>query len=191
MIETVPSTTQPSRSNQQYPPVNLWQTNDSTSQQQQQQQLFMSGIQRPFPGLPASVQSTSSSIAQLTNANPLIISGSSSTYLPSYPNLNTNSTATNTFLDDQANLNRHFPSLDTNLGPIDLGVGTQFQTGTNSTNSFYSQRTHTSPSAAAVFPPNFGYVQPSFNHLHHHHHHHLTSNVVDDTSFLIQNPSLT
>lgn len=166
IIETVPSTNQPSRANQQYPPPNLWQPNDSTSQQQQ---IFMSGIQRPFPGLASSVQqpSTTQSIG---------IPTTSSSYL-------TNNT---TFLDDQ---NRHFPNLDPNLVSIDLVAPTQFQTTNNSTNCYYpSQRTHTSPSATTSFSQLFGYVPPSYNN--HHHHHHLSSNV-DDTSLLIQNPSLT
>jgi hypothetical protein len=189
IIETVPSANQPSRANQQYPPPNLWQPNDSTSQQQQ---IFMSGIQRPFPGLAPPVQQPvlSSSIATLNNTNSMGIPGGPSSYLTNYPGLN--STANNTFLDDQTNLSRHFPNLDANLAPIDLGVPVQFQTTANATNSFYpSQRTHTSPSsvAAAAFPPAFGYLPPSFNH-HHHHHHHLSSNV-DDANFLIQNPSLT
>lgn len=191
IIETVPSTNQPSRANQQYPPPNLWQPNDSTSQQQQ---IFMSGIQRPFPGLAPHVQQpvSSSSIAPLNNTNSMGIPGGPSSYLTNYSGLN--STANNTYLDDQTNLSRHFPNLDANLAPLDLGVPVQFQTTANSTNSFYpSQRTHTSPSsvvaAAAAFPPAFGYVPPSFNH-HHHHHHHLSSNV-DDANFLIQNPSLT
>jgi dual specificity tyrosine-phosphorylation-regulated kinase 1 len=177
IIETVPSTNQPSRANQQYPPPNLWQPNESTSQQQQ---IFMSGIQRPFPGLASSIQqpTTSSSITQLTNSNAIgIPTTSSSSYLP-------NNT---TYLDDQTNLNRHFPNLDPHLATIDLGVPTQFQTANNSTNSYYpSQRTHTSPSGTASFPQIFGYVPPNFNH----HHHHLSSNV-DDASLLIQNPSLT
>ncbi|CAF1550181.1 unnamed protein product [Rotaria sordida] len=182
IIETVPSTNQPSRANQQYPPPNLWQPNDSTSQQQ----IFMPGIQRPFPGLAPSVQqqSSNSSIAQLTNVNQIGIPTSSSSYLTNYPNVNqTNNT---TFNDDPTNINRHFPIIDTNLASIDLSVPTQFQTTNNSTNSYYpSQRIHTSPSATASFPQFFGYVPPSFNH-----HHHLSSNV-DDASLLIQNPSLT
>jgi hypothetical protein len=140
----------------------------------------MSGIQRPFPGLASSIQqpTTSSSITQLTNSNAIgIPTTSSSSYLP-------NNT---TYLDDQTNLNRHFPNLDPHLATIDLGVPTQFQTANNSTNSYYpSQRTHTSPSATASFSQLFGYIPPSFNH----HHHHLSSNV-DDASLLIQNPSLT
>ncbi len=184
IIETVPSTNQPSRANQQYPPPNLWQPNDSTSQQQQ---IFMSGIQRPFPGLASTIQqpSTSSSITQLTNSNSIGIPTSS--YLANYSNVN--QTTNSTYMDDQTNLNRHFPNLDPSLASIDLGVPTQFQTTTNSTNSYYpSQRTHTSPSATTSFSQLFGYVPPSFNH--HHHHHHLSSNV-DDASLLIQNPSLT
>lgn len=186
IIETVPSTNQPSRANQQYPPPNLWQPNDSNLQQQQQQQIFMSGIQRPFPGL-ASVSSVQqpinpSSIAQLTTGNPI---GGIPTASSSY--LNNNPT---TFLDEPNNLNRHFPNLDPNLASIDLGVPTQFQTNTNSTNSYYpSQRTHTSPSATTSFSQLFNYVPSSFNH--HHHHHHLSSNVDDASSLLIQNPSLT
>jgi hypothetical protein len=136
----------------------------------------MSGIQRPFPGLASSIQqpsTTSSSISQSIG-----IPTTSSSYL----------TNNATFLDDQTNLNRHFPNIDPNLASIDLGVPTQFQTTNNSTNSYYpSQRTHTSPSATTSFSQLFGYVPPSFNH---HHHHHLSSNV-DDTSLLIQNPSLT
>jgi hypothetical protein len=143
----------------------------------------MSGIQRPFPGLASSVQQQTSSLS-LTNTNPIVIlpPPSTSSY---YSNINP--TNNSTFLDDQPNLNRHFPNLDPNLASIDLGVPTQFQTTNNSTNSYYpSQRTHTSPSATASFPQLFGYVPPSFNH----HHHHLSSNV-DDASLLIQNPSLT
>ena len=188
IIETVPSANQPSRANQQYPPPNLWQPNDSTSQQQQ---IFMSGIQRPFPGLAPPVQQpvSSSSMAPLNNTSSMGIPGGPSSYLPNYPGINP--TANNTFLDDQTNLSRHFPNLDANLAPIDLGVPVQFQTAANATNSFYpSQRTHNSPPSAATFPPAFGYAPPSFNHHHPHHHHHLSSNV-DDASFLIQNPSLT
>lgn len=182
IIETVPSTNQPSRANQQYPPPNLWQPNDSNLQQQQQ--IFMSGIQRPFPGLASASsvqQTTNPSIAQLANINPLGgIPSASSSYLNNNP----------PFLDESNNLNRHFPNLDPNLASIDLGVPTQFQTNTNSTNSYYpSQRTHTSPSATASFSQLFNYVPSSFNH--HHHHHHLSSNVDDASSLLIQNPSLT
>jgi hypothetical protein len=147
----------------------------------------MSGIQRPFPGLASTIQqpSTSSSITQLTNSNSIGIPTSS--YLANYSNVN--QTTNSTYMDDQTNLNRHFPNLDPSLASIDLGVPTQFQTTTNSTNSYYpSQRTHTSPSATTSFSQLFGYVPPSFNH--HHHHHHLSSNV-DDASLLIQNPSLT
>lgn len=181
IIETVPSTNQPSRANQQYPPPNLWQPNDSTMAQQQ---IFMPGIQRPFPGLASSSvqQATTnpSSITQLANVNPIAaIPNTSSSYLTNNPN----------FLDESNNLTRHFPNLDPNLASIDLGVPTQFQTNTNSTNSYYpSQRTHTSPSATTSFSQLFNYVPSSFNH--HHHHHHLSSNV-DDASLLIQNPSLT
>jgi hypothetical protein len=141
----------------------------------------MSGIQRPFPGVaPVQQQPSSSSIAQLANTSTIGMPTTSS-YLTNYPTLTSNNT---TFIDDQTNLNRHFP----NLEPIDLGVPTQFQITNNLTNSFYpTQRTHTSPSATASFPQLFGYVPPSFNH---HHHHHLSSNV-DDASLLIQNPSLT
>lgn len=184
IIETVPSTNQPSRANQQYPPPNLWQPNDSNMAQQQ---IFMPGIQRPFPGLASSssssVQQTTNppSIAQLANVNPIAgIPSTSSSYLNNNP----------TFLDESNNLNRHFPNLDPNLASIDLGVPTQFQSTSNSTNSYYpSQRTHTSPSATTSFSQLFNYVPSSFNH-HHHHHHHLSSNV-DDASLLIQNPSLT
>jgi hypothetical protein len=146
----------------------------------------MSGIQRPFPGLASTIQqpSTSSSITQLTNSNLIGIPTTSSSYLTNYSNIN--QTNNPTYLDDQTNLNRHFPNLDPNLSSIDLGVPTQFQTTNNSTNSYYpSQRTHTSPSATTSFSQLFGYVPPSFNH-----HHHLSSNV-DDASLLIQNPSLT
>jgi hypothetical protein len=144
IIETVPSTNQPSRANQQYPPPNLWQPNDSTSQQQQ---IFMSGIQRPFPGLASSIQQPSSS--SITNPNPIGIPlPSTSSY---YSNINP--TNNSTFLDDST---RHFPNIDPNLASIDLGVPTQFQTTNNSTNSYYpSQRTHTSPSATASFPQLF------------------------------------
>ncbi|CAM2697830.1 unnamed protein product [Rotaria socialis] len=184
IIETVPSTNQPSRANQQYPPPNLWQPTDSTSQQQ----IFMSGIQRPFPGLapPVQQQSANSSITQITNVNQIgSIPTSSSSYLTNYPNIN--QTTHTTFIDDPTNLNRHFSNIDANIPAIDLGVSTQFQTTNNSTNSYYpTQRIHTSPSATASFPQYFGYVPPSFNH----HHHHLSSNV-DDASLLIQNPSLT
>jgi hypothetical protein len=196
IIETVPSTSQPSRAHQQYPPPNLWQPNDCKSQQQQ---LFMSGLQRPFPGLAAAVQqpSSSSSIAQLANSNPLSIPGLSTSYLTNYSNMNhtlaNNVNATNTYIDDATSLNRHFPNLDANPAPLDLAAPTQFQTATNSTNSFYpSQRVHTSPSATATFPPAFGYAPTSFNHHHHHHHHHNQHSLnVDDAPFLIQNPSLT
>jgi len=146
----------------------------------------MSGIQRPFPGLASTIQqpSTSSSITQLTNSNAIGIPTTSSSYLTNYSNIN--QTTNPIYLDDQTNLNRHFPNLDPNLSSIDLGVPTQFQTTNNSTNSYYpSQRTHTSPSATTSFSQLFGYVPPSFNH-----HHHLSSNV-DDASLLIQNPSLT
>ncbi|CAF0999770.1 unnamed protein product [Adineta ricciae] len=189
IIETVPSTNQPSRANQQYPPPNLWQPNDSTSQQQQ---IFMSGIQRPFPGLAPSIHQTPSStistLTQIANPNPVTIPSSAASYLTNYSNVNP--TNTNTYLDEQNNITRHFPNLDSNITSVDLGVPTQFQTANNSTNSYYpSQRTHTSPSSAASFPQIFGYVPPSFSH-HNHHHHHLSSNV-DDASLLIQNPSLT
>jgi len=73
IIETVPSTTQPSRANQQYPPPNLWTPNEYTSQQQQQQ-IFMSGIQRPFPGVAATatVQQQGPAIQPITaSTNPL------------------------------------------------------------------------------------------------------------------------
>lgn len=151
----------------------------------------MSGIQRPFPGLASSVQQPppppptlqSSSVTHLTNANPIVLPTSSSSYLTNYSNVNP--TNNPTYLDNQSNLTRHFPNID----PVDLGVPSQFQTTTSSTNSYYpSQRTHTSPSATTSFPQLFGYVPPSFNN--HHHHHHLSSNV-DDASLLIQNPSLT
>lgn len=147
----------------------------------------MSGIQRPFPGMAPPVQQPSANapITQMTNVNQIGgIPTSTASYLTNYPNVN--QTSTTTFIDDTTNLNRHFPTMDTNIGTIDLGVPTQFQTTNNSTNSFYpTQRIHSSPSATASFPPYFGYVQPSFNH-----HHHLSSNV-DDASLLIQNPSLT
>jgi hypothetical protein len=145
----------------------------------------MSGIQRPFPGLAQQPITTTSSITQLTNTNPIGLSTTSSSYLTNYANLNQPTNPT--YIDEQTNLNRHFPNLDPNLASIDLGVPTQFQTTNNSTNSYYpSQRTHTSPSAPTSFTQLFGYVPPSFNH----HHHHLSSNV-DDASLLIQNPSLT
>ena len=187
IIETVPSINQPSRANQQYPPPNLWQPNDSTPHQQQ---IFMSGIQRPFPGLAPVAQqpSSSGSIAQLASTNPLMLGAlsSSASYLQNYPTANqamgSNVAANATYLDDPSNLNRHFPSLDPNLAAIDLGVASQFQTASN---YYPSQRNHASPSATAPFPHLFGYAQPGFNH-----HHHLSSNV-DDASLLIQNPSLT
>lgn len=147
----------------------------------------MSGIQRPFPGLAQQQQQPPLPTATtVTNSNPIGLSTTSSSYLSNYSNLNQ---ATNTtYIDDQTNVNRHYPNLDPNLASIDLGVPTQFQTTNNSTNSYYpSQRTHTSPSAATSFTQLFGYVQPNFNH----HHHHLSSNVDDAPSLLIQNPSLT
>ncbi|CAF1339042.1 unnamed protein product [Adineta steineri] len=185
IIETVPSANQPSRANQQYPPPNLWQPNDSTPQQQQ---IFMSGIQRPFPGLAPPVQqpssTTTSSITQISNPNPIAIPSASS-YLTNYSNVNPPSTAT--YLDDQTNISRHFATIDPNLAPFDLNPPTQYQTTNHSTNSYFpSQRTYTSPSSSTSFPQIFGYAPPTFNH----HHHHLSSNV-DDASLLIQNPSLT
>lgn len=151
----------------------------------------MSGIQRPFPGLASSIHQTPSStistLTQIANPNPVTIPSSSASYLTNYSNVNP--TNTNTYLDEQNNITRHFPNLDSNITSVDLGAPTQFQTANNSTNSYYpSQRTHTSPSSAASFPQIFGYVPPSFSH--HNHHHHLSSNV-DDATLLIQNPSLT
>ena len=173
IIETVPSTNQPSRANQQYPPPNLWQPNDSTSQQPS----FIQGIQRPFPALVPSI-----SQQQLTNVNSIGMQTSTSSYLTNYPNIN--QTNTTTYIDDSTNLNRHF---DSNITSVDLSVPTQFQTTPNLTNSYFSsQRIHTSPSATSSFPQLYSYVQPSFNH----HHHHLSS-TIDDASLLIQNPSLT
>lgn len=170
IIETVPSANQPSRANQQYPPPNLWQPNDSNGQTTQQ--LFMPGIQRPFPGLASNVQQTN-----LNSSSAAAVSTSTASYQPT--NLN--------YVDEQSNFNRHYSNIDA----IDSGFPTQFQTGSNSTNSFYpSQRTHTSPSttAATSFTQFFNYVPPN---LHHHHHHHLSSNVDDASSLLIQNHSLT
>ena len=194
IIETVPSTTQPSRANQQYPPPNLWTPNDYTSQQQQQQQIFMSGIQRPFPGVAsaATVQQQQGSAIQAASAstNPLgSLSGSSSAYLPSHSTV-----PSSTFPADQTHLNhRHFAPLDANLASIDMSAPNPYPPNTNSisnsnANFYGSQRIHPSPSGHIGYPAAFGgYAPNSFNH--HHHHHHLSSN--DDASFLIQNPSLT
>jgi len=132
----------------------------------------MPGIQRPFPGLASNVQQTN-----LNSSSAAAVSTSTASYQPT--NLN--------YVDEQSNFNRHYSNIDA----IDSGFPTQFQTGSNSTNSFYpSQRTHTSPSttAATSFTQFFNYVPPN---LHHHHHHHLSSNVDDASSLLIQNHSLT
>ncbi len=205
VIETVPSTSaQPSRSNQQYPPPNLWQPADSGAQQQhqqQQQQIFMTGIHRPFPGL-AGAQPTplqpSSAIPLLTNSNVNVGQAplpSNSSYLTNYTTaavvqastLPLTSNNAFTITGDEQTINRHYQHLDTGIGSVELNAPSQFQSTTTSTNSYYpSQRTHTSPSASA-FPPLFAYAPPAFNH---HHHHHLSS-TVDDGSLLIQNPSLT
>lgn len=192
MIETVPSNTQPSRPNQSYPPPNLWPPTDYTSQQQQQ--MFMAGIQRPFPGVaPAPIQ-TVAPPTSATSINPLgILSGSSSSYLPNYstmnpPMINNSTVTTSTFLDETSNFNhRHFAPLDANLAAIDLAAPAPFQGNTTSTNALYaSQRIHTSPSGLPGYSSAYPYPPTAFNH---HQHRHLSSN--DEVPFLIQNPSFT